>query len=80
MEINVIYPTQADFAPQLQKLEASINRRNGFLIDKLQKVPNRACDRPQSRQANSGVAELMYDIKIRTDKYYSKWDRSYSYI
>ncbi len=53
MEINVIYPTQADFAPQLQKLEANINRRNGFLIDKLKGTPNRVCDRPQPRQPNS---------------------------
>jgi hypothetical protein len=27
-----------------------------------------------------GVAELMYDVAIEADKYYSKWDRSFGYI
>lgn len=53
MEINVIYPNQADFAPQLQKLETNGNGRNRVLIDRVKGIPRRVCDRPQPRQTNS---------------------------
>ncbi len=53
MEINIIYPHQAEFAPLIQKLEANGNRFNGLVIDKVNGAPRSVCDRPQPRQANS---------------------------
>jgi hypothetical protein len=34
----------------------------------------------QSIDSHSGFAELMYDVAIEADKYYSKLDRSFGYI
>ncbi|NJL91630.1 MAG: diguanylate cyclase [Coleofasciculaceae cyanobacterium SM2_1_6] len=50
-EINILYPDQADFAAQLQKLEAN-NRRNSPLIQKVQGNPGFSCTSPRNEQAN----------------------------
>lgn len=50
LEISILYPDQADFATQLQKIEANSDRQSGPLIDKLKKVSTFQCSSARNKQ------------------------------
>lgn len=58
LKINILYPDQADFSVQIQKIEANRNRHNGPLIDKVQETPASTCSRSRNRQPNSPPPDL----------------------